>query len=109
MKNSNLIDFPYLRSRLKENQIQAILKSFLSTTPPIVEDIKQAVELRDATDLENKAHLLKGASSMVTAMELSSLCSKLEKLAGSGNWDTADELCTALVQSFEQIKHELSD
>lgn len=107
--NPSTVDLAYLRLRLKESQVRELLNNYLLTTPPIVEDIKQAVELRHASDLEAKAHLLKGASSMVTAKEITNLCSKLEHAASTASWDTAAALYEELELSFEQVKRSLSD
>ncbi len=61
-----------------------LIASFLTTSSPLLTELRQASEQKDATRLKRTAHTLKSGSADFGAMILSGLCKELEMLGKAG-------------------------
>jgi CheY-like chemotaxis protein/HPt (histidine-containing phosphotransfer) domain-containing protein len=85
---AEVLDEPLLMSRV-DNDIQLLkdlVDLFLDDCPRLVNEIRTALEKKDARTLQRGAHSLKGSSSNLAAKLAAEAAFKAEKLAYSGDW-----------------------
>ncbi len=80
---------------------------FREGCPKIMDDIRGAVEARDAWALEHHAHNLKGSSANLGAAAVSRAAAALEDCARSGKLERADALLKSLDVNLGQLLPEL--
>lgn len=91
-----------------------LLEAFLSTSPPLMKELKRAVAEPNTLSIAKAAHSLKSSSMNLGATALGSLCSELEKL-GRGNalhgatdlLAQADDELKLVVDAFEGLLEKL--
>ncbi len=64
----------------------------LRDLPPRIEAIASAVGRRDAVELKNAAHTVKGSASNMGGVRLAAVCAELELVARGGDWAVVDGL-----------------
>jgi two-component system sensor histidine kinase/response regulator len=83
---------------------------FLKNYPRLLEEIRRAVEQRDARALERAAHTLKGSVSNFTARRAFQAARRLERLARQGgpaaqnDWKQVQSTCQELAESLLQLR-----
>ncbi len=100
-----------LQSRLRDLEeamgpegLEEVVGLFLEDTPPRLEALRLAVELGDGVTLEAEAHALKGSSSCLGAVAMSSACRTLEELGRAGGFAAAQPVMPALRKEFDHVK-----
>ena len=83
---------------------QELIESFLTTSPPLVTELRQALEQEDASKLSRAAHTLKSGSADFGAMTLSGFCKELEMQGKAGSLDGADDLMAQVETEYEHVK-----
>ncbi|MGA8234568.1 MAG: response regulator, partial [Candidatus Acidiferrales bacterium] len=103
------IDLPAVLNRLEGDRelFDEMAQLFREGCPRIMEDIRSAVDTRDAKALQRHAHNLKGASANLGAVGVSRAAAALEDCARSGNLEGADDLFKSLELNLGQLLPEL--
>lgn len=84
-----------------------LIRSFLDETPPLLNQIHEALKVKDKDLLRRSAHTLKSSSRDFGAVRLSELCQKLEVLGKTGNLEEAMELVTQVETEYESVEEAL--
>jgi HPt (histidine-containing phosphotransfer) domain-containing protein len=82
---------------------------FISSSTSLIADIHAAIAANDPAVLQEKAHSLKSSSGNMGALQLSEMCSQLEKMGQTKNLDQAKMLSQALDTEFKQVCIELAE
>ena len=88
---------------------QELIALYLSDIEKRLKDIEEAVEELDAARVQTGAHALKGSSASAGADEVKEVAQRLEKMARSGNMDSAPEIVEKLKAEFEKTKRVFQD
>jgi PAS domain S-box-containing protein len=80
---------------------------FRDGCPQAMEDLRRAIDNRDAQALERRAHNLKGSSANLGAVAVSHASAALEDCARSGKLEQAGDLFKTLEQNLDHLLSEL--
>ena len=80
--------------------VTQLIQFFFEESPPLLKQIKTAMENGNAAQLRHAAHTLKGSSASLGAQELSAQSAALEKLARKGAMAEAAARWPALEQTY---------
>jgi histidine phosphotransfer protein HptB len=69
--------------------------------------IREALAANDSARLQDRAHALKGCSINLGAVEIGSLCEKIERLSAAGELREAAPLVDQLEFEASAVRHEL--
>ena len=103
------VDLSVLESRRgpqeegQPDKLARIVALFIDDVPPRLEALRRAVERRDAQELEETAHLLKGGAGYMGAVQMVEICTRLQELGISGDLSRAPELLDALEAEFKRV------
>jgi two-component system sensor histidine kinase/response regulator len=104
---------PINRKRMKllydTDQIEDILKLFLTATEASLVELKIMIADKDVGATWPLAHELKSASYAVSAEEMANYCQQLEQAARREDWVEALKVYTALIMSFGRVKEFLEN
>ncbi|MEW5958368.1 MAG: response regulator, partial [Chloroflexota bacterium] len=81
-----------------------MIDSYLETTPPLLEKLKQSLAAGDAAAFRMAAHTLKSGSTDFGALTLAGLCARLEEMGKAGVLEDAAPLVTQAEAAYEQVK-----
>jgi HPt (histidine-containing phosphotransfer) domain-containing protein len=81
-----------------------LIDSFLETTPPLLEKLKQSLTDGDAAKLRMAAHSLKSGSADFGALNFSQLCAQLEEIGRAGSVEGAADLVSRVETIYEQVR-----
>ena len=84
-----------------------IVDLYFSDQVLLLEHIREALAASDATRLRDRAHALKGCSINLGAVEIGSLCEKIERLSAAGELREATALVDQLELEASVVRHEL--
>jgi two-component system sensor histidine kinase/response regulator len=93
-----------LREPGQPDPLAEVADLFLQDSPPRLAKIKQHYEEKDATLLERVAHSLKGSAGNLGARRLAGFCADIEKLAKTGNLDSAAKLVEQLGAEYQRVQ-----
>jgi CheY-like chemotaxis protein len=102
--------FDSLRALQEEGEpdfVQEMIDLFLVETPPLIANIRQAIENQNADGLRRAAHTLKGNSKSLGAQRLSLLSLELEQNGRTASFDGAAALLAQVETAFTQTQHAL--
>jgi two-component system sensor histidine kinase/response regulator len=91
------------------NLLSRVIGLYLSGSPKLLEDLREAAVRRDADALRNASHTLKSSSANLGALSLSSLCKELETNAREGRVDDAAEAVAGIEAEYGRVKAFLED
>jgi signal transduction histidine kinase/CheY-like chemotaxis protein len=83
---------------------QEMLQLFVDSTQSLVEQLQGAIEQNDDAALKQAAHSISGAAGVTGAMDLSRICSTIEKAVSERNLAVAWHHAQQVNASFEQLK-----
>ena len=92
-----------------EQLLREIAALFLEDTASLVEEIRRAVQARDAVALQRGAHTLKGSVCNFGAERSYEAAYRLETIGRSGDLSTADEAFRRLEAELERLTPALVD
>ncbi|MBF0499945.1 MAG: response regulator [Candidatus Riflebacteria bacterium] len=92
-----------LFSALDEEGTREIWNLFLEAVPHYLNDIRNAIEKRNAKELKMAAYGLKGACGNINALDLFNLCRNIEECALSEDYKRAVELKSRIEQNFDAL------
>ncbi len=81
-----------------------LVEVYLEETTKQLENINQAVKRKEATVIENTAHLLKSSSATLGALKFSQLCQDLETMGCENSLTNSQEVNSQLQQEYERVK-----
>jgi CheY-like chemotaxis protein len=87
--------------------VDQLLELFLSSTPPLLDELRTAADAGDHDELRRAAHKLKGSCQNIGATFMATLCRTLEG-AGDDVRDTVAELGAAFEPTEAAIRHALT-
>jgi len=91
-----------------ENVIKQIAEMIVEDGPQSIESLAEAIEARDARNIQLYAHKLKGSVGHIGAVELSEKASRLECAARDGKLKNTEPLFADIRAEFEKLKSFLS-
>ena len=81
-----------------------VLREYLTSSPQLIAAMRTAATLGDNAAMRAAAHDLKSTSAYFGAIQLVTLCSRLERMARENSTDRAGELVSALEPEFARVK-----
>ena len=102
MDNSELVNLQNLEEQFDVEMAKELVAAYLEDTDSVLDQLQAAIVDRDASALKSVAHMLKGASRIITATHLEHSASELEDLSSAPNWLVAESKYETLKQVFEQ-------
>lgn len=98
------IDLEHLSGTFNQDHqiVEELLALYLDTTPPLLERLKAAIELKDVAGAK-AAHELKGASAYIAAREMADLAREAEQAIGNEAWEQAGEVMEQLETAFIRV------
>jgi two-component system, sensor histidine kinase and response regulator len=95
------------RGRQREGEpdkLARIVDLFIDDVPLRLDELRQAVERGEAQKVEETAHMLKGGSGYMGAVQMAEICARIQELGASGELSAAPELLDDLEAEFEHIR-----
>jgi histidine phosphotransfer protein HptB len=86
--------------------VAGLVALYLKDSPLLIEDMRQASGCGSLDDLRRAAHTLKGNSSQVGAVRLSSLCFDLEQAVKAGSLEQAGQMIEGIQAEFACVETE---
>ncbi len=83
--------------------VDQLLDLFLSSTPPLLDELRVAAEVDDRDELKRAAHKLKGSCQNIGATFMTTLCQSIEAADGDA-LDTVAQLSEALASTETAIR-----
>lgn len=87
-----------------EGMVGPMLEDFLETTQPLLDDVWDALGMRDFNRAKQSAHAAKGAARMTGAIRLANLCETIEHSIMSKDMAHAVTCREALIATFKEVK-----
>jgi HPt (histidine-containing phosphotransfer) domain-containing protein len=84
-----------------------LIDQYLVDAASRMTSLKDAIAVRDASELERVAHSLNGISSAVGANRMAGMCQELEILARNATFAVPPELVATLENEFKRVRHAL--
>src|SRR5919107_424736 len=81
-----------------------IVGLFIDDVPLRLEELRQAVESGGAQNVEETAHMLKGGSGYMGAVQMAKICPRIQDLGASGELSHVSELLDELEAEFKRIR-----
>jgi PAS domain S-box-containing protein len=83
--------------------VQELAEAFQFETPPLLEELHQAIVEGQPEQLKRVAHNLKGSSNNLGARTMAALSAELEAIGKNGTVERAAELVTHLEQEYQRV------
>jgi PAS domain S-box-containing protein len=90
------------RARLAE-----MIDSFLEETPPLLVQMRQAMEQHNMTTLGRAAHTIKSSSNTFGAATLAGVCQEIEEKSRLGKLESVTHLVNKVATEYERVKKAL--
>ncbi|MEN0038860.1 MAG: Hpt domain-containing protein [Cellvibrio sp.] len=88
-----------------EDDFALLIDTFVQDSTERVRTLHTVIESLDADAIRRAAHSFKGSSSNIGALQLSALCSALEKKALANNFDGLVADLSAIEREFAQVQN----
>jgi signal transduction histidine kinase/DNA-binding response OmpR family regulator len=86
------------------DKLARIVGLFMDDVPLRLDELRQAVERGEAQKVEETAHMLKGGSGYMGAVQMAEICAGIQGLGASGELSRAPELLDELEAEFKRIR-----
>ncbi|MDP2154675.1 MAG: response regulator, partial [Sulfuricella sp.] len=98
------VDLEHLYGTFNQDRkiVEELLALYLDTTPPLLERLKAAIELKDVAGAK-AAHELKGASAYIAARKMADLAREAEQAIGNGAWEQAGAYTEQMETAFIRV------
>ena len=83
-----------------DDDVRDLLRVFIDTTRPILDDFDRRAAARDQDAAEHAAHSAKGAARSAGALAMAAICERLEEAARAGDWGAVERDRVALGPAF---------
>lgn len=84
-----------------------LCRDYISEARLTLVQLRDAIDMRDATMLQDRAHYLKGSSMMIGAGAVSKCCATLEQMGRERNFTGSEELLQQASAALEAVAGEL--
>ena len=84
-----------------------IVELYFADQVLLLDHIREALAANDSARLQDRAHALKGCSINLGAVEIGSLCEKIERLSAAGELREAAAMVDQLEFEASAVRHEL--
>ena len=110
-KKDDVLDTSMLIEMIGDNKESHcfLLKSFLGSTPDIIEDLKKAYDARLQENITDQAHKLKSSARSIGAHQLADFCEELQHAGENGQWQVIDQQFPRLDNLFEELRDAAND
>lgn len=102
------LDVSRLRRQFAQKDLETLAKMFADTTPETLGKIDAAILKKDAAELAEVAHYLKGACATIYANRAEQLCNRLEKFGKLGELDEAGSVYEQLRSACQELEEYFS-
>lgn len=85
-----------------EDLIEAMVEAALTSIPPALHNLEEALSRADATDAQRQAHSIKGAAANLFAPALQTAAARMEQAAERGDVDAARTGLSELTRQFDR-------
>ncbi len=92
---------------LMEDEFGELVAIYLRDSSTRFDQIKAAVAAANSTDIRHTAHSLKGSSSNIGAVELTSLCQQLEEMGKDSQLAKTQELVQRIESELNRVQTDL--
>jgi two-component system sensor histidine kinase/response regulator len=98
------IDLEHLYGTFNQDRkiVEELLTLYLDTTPPLLERLNAAIDLKDGAGAK-AVHELKGASAYIAAWKMADLARETEQAIRNGDWGQAEEYREQMETAFIRI------
>jgi CheY-like chemotaxis protein len=103
-----LDDIRALQTENTPSVLDAVIRSYLSSAPRLLQTLHEAVARADAVGVRQAAHTLKSSSASLGALTLAGLCKKLEEMGRGNSIVNADQALTALTAEYTLVHKALT-
>jgi HPt (histidine-containing phosphotransfer) domain-containing protein len=86
------------------DKLARIVGLFIDDVPLRLEELRQAVERGEAQKVEETAHMLKGGSGYMGAVQMAQICAGIQGLGASGELSRVPQLLDDLEAEFKRIR-----
>jgi HPt (histidine-containing phosphotransfer) domain-containing protein len=86
------------------DKLARIVGLFIDDVPLRLDELRQAVERGEAQKVEETAHMLKGGSGYMGAVQMAEICAGIQGLGASGELSRAPQLLDELEAEFKRIR-----
>lgn len=90
-----------------EDLVREVIEVFLSDIPNKINAMKQALDKREASQVRDQAHAVKGAAMNVSALALRETAFQMEQAGESEDMEKAISLMPEMEKQFEILKDTL--
>lgn len=97
------VDVDLLVSRHKQHATM-LFQVFLVDCPSLLDDLRDAFDARDVSEVLAKAHGLKGVCGSIAATRMQNLCAQIESQIKEMEWKLAEVSLQNLFVEFDQVK-----
>ncbi len=93
----------YLQGLLSLPDGKSLIAAYLEESPNMMEQLNKAIQSRDARELKDAAHALKGSSLYVGAEEVAELAKTLEHAGRANELDGVEHILTDLEKAYSKV------
>jgi HPt (histidine-containing phosphotransfer) domain-containing protein len=90
-----------------EDIVRELIGVYLEDAPGLLRELRQALDVNDASILDRAAHTLKSSSATLGAKGLAALCLELERSARSGDTSIASDQVERIDAELQRVSDEL--
>ena len=83
--------------------LEKVIPVYLQSSPKLIEAIRAAISLDDASEMQKAAHSLKSSSGNLGAVVLADICKELEIAGRAGTTAGCDSFLHALEGEYERV------
>ncbi len=87
-------------------ELVEICREFLTEAGKTLAQLRNAFTLKQAEELRNRAHYLKGSSLIVGAIGVTRCCASLEAMGNKGKWSEAEAILDQLSAALQAVEQE---
>jgi HPt (histidine-containing phosphotransfer) domain-containing protein len=103
----DMTTFEELKEMSGADFIDELVDTFLEDAPKLINEMKTALETKDAETFRRAAHSLKSNSATFGATRLSALAKEIELLARENKLEEAGSRLASLQEAFQIVAEEL--
>ncbi len=85
-----------------------LCREYVAEARTTVAKLQKALAQRDATEVRERAHYLKGSSLMIGARTLAQCCGRLEQMGRDSDLEAAEPVLDQVIQALKAVEDELT-
>jgi HPt (histidine-containing phosphotransfer) domain-containing protein len=85
-----------------------LCREYVAEARSTVAKLQNALAQRDATEVRERAHYLKGSSLMIGARTLAQCCGRLEQMGRDSDLEAAEPALDQVIQALKAVEDELT-